>query len=524
MKNPSRLHLTTACLLALLIFSLQSCDDPGVQFQKSKVQFALNPANTSEGRLTPFDLPKNSTLRISIESSSGDPIVSDHEIKVSKVGETYIADPLDLVPGSYVITDFIIVNEEEVLNAAPKAESPLSSMVTSSLPYNFLVTENGVAKVSMQVLDARNEKPDAFGYTSFKLNAVNKLSFIVSDAKGGQSSLRKASAELRKGKQLIKTFSVKPGMNSVAFEGEQDAMYTLSVFAGETANAKTFNFKALKKELGAKPLKINLEPALLLTIESSVDESNEYGESFEFFLDGAAGSVNINWGDGGKNTFTLPLNASHEYTMGSYTAIITGDLDQITNLNGFSYGTVIYGIKGLTNLTALKTYNPSWGAVPIKVDLSNCNELETIYVEKHGGPYETVDLRTDFKLPTQHFISEFVFYAPSFDITRENISAEELEVFVDNIYSNTTQRSIHGGKFFVYPVETPSAETQRKLDILQNDYDWDVRLDGNIWDYASEAGRSKQDLNVLRDNWLRDKFPHKKDRSQTGKMGFLKSR
>ncbi|MGC1241614.1 MAG: hypothetical protein WA874_08500, partial [Chryseosolibacter sp.] len=406
---------------------------------------------------------------------------------------------------------------DEVLNAAPKSESPFSSFVAHSLPYKFSVTESGVAKVDMQVIDARSVGPEAFGYASFKMN---KLSFIVSKSRGRKTPLRNATAELRQGKQLIKAFSVKPGMNSIAFEGERDAEYTLSVYAGEEAKVKTFNYRALKKELGPKPLNITLEPALVLTIESSVDEGNEYGEYFEFVLDGAGGAVNVNWGDGRENSYTLPLNGEHAYTMGTYTAVVTGDLDRITNLYGFSYGTVIYGIEGLRNLPALKTYNPSWGAVPIRVDLSNCKKLETVHVEKYGAPYEPIDLRTDFKLPAEHFIKEFVFHVPSLDPTRENISAAELKVLVDNIYNNATRRKIYEGDFFVYPVDAPSAETQRKLDILQNEYNWDVRLDENIWEDGSTSGRAKQDLNARRENWLRDKFPGSKRLSRSAKVAF----
>lgn len=509
-------------LIALALFStlfllLQSCDDGNVQLEKSKVQFALSPANASDGRVKPIALPENVRLRISVESTSGSETFSEHEIQVSKNGDAYLSDALDLLPGAYVITDFMIVKDDEVLNAAPRSESPFSSFVRHSLPFKFSITETGVARVDMQVVDARNARPEAFGYASFKMN---KLSFMVSTSKGRKTPLRDATAELRQGKQLIKTFSVKHGLNNIAFEGERDADYTLSVYAGDVANVKTFNYKALKKELGPKPLRITLEPALVLTLESSVDEVNEYGEYFEFVLDGAGGSVNVNWGDGRQSSYTLPMNGEHDYTMGTYTAVVTGDLNRITNLYGFSYGTIIYGIEGLTNLPALKTYNPSWGAVPINVDLSNCKKLETVHVEKYGAPYEPIDLRTDFKLPADHFIKEFVFYVPSLDPTRENISTAELEVLVDNIYNNTTRRKIYEGKFLVYPVDAPSAETQRKLDILQNDYNWDVRLDGNIWEDGSESGRAKQDLDARRENWLRDKFPGKKRSSRNASMVF----
>src|SRR3546814_8526139 len=109
--------------------------------------------------------------------------------------------------------------------------------------------------------------------------------------------------------------------------------------------------------------------------------------------------------------------------------------------------------------------------------------------------------RTDTLFPyTTLFRSkEFVFYATSLDTTREKITAEELEIFVDNIYENSTRRAIYGGKFFVYPVETPSSAAQLKLDMLQNDYNWDVRLDGHIWDDYYEGARTKPELDARRE-------------------------
>lgn len=510
MGNFLSARFTAVWLFSALILGVQSCDEASVPLEKGRVQFTLSPGSSSAGSAKDIQLPENARLRISVENSSGTTIFSNHEIQLLKAGNGYVSDLMELMPGTYSVIDFMIVNDSEVLNAAPKSESILSAFVRHSLPYSFLVTENSVAEHTMQVINARNEKPEAFGYASFdKGNTGNLLSFVVSKTKGGQASLREATAEFRRGKELIKTFPIDPGMNTIAFEGEADAVYTLSIYAGEQAKVQTFNFKELKKELGAKPLNLTLEPALVLTLESSVDEGNEYEDYFDFILEGT-GAVNIHWGNGNEDSETLPVTTSQEYTSGTYTAVITGDLDQITNFYGFSYGTSIYAITGLTNLTALKTYSPSWGAVPIKVDLSNCKKMETIHIEKHGAPYEPIDLRTDFKLPEEHFIKEFIFNAPSFDITRVNISAEELKVFVDNIYNNATRRSIYEGKFFVYPVEAPSLETQQKLDILQNEYNWEVELSEDLYDDSFEAGRSKHDLQSSRAKWLRTKFPDSK--------------
>jgi hypothetical protein len=520
MNNFSTKHFIAVWLWSALILGVQSCSDRSVQLEKSKVQFTLSPGTTSHGRVKDMELPENARLRISIESSSGTPVFSNHEIEVLKAGDSYMTDALELMPGAYSITDFMIVNDSEVVYAAPKSESPLSTYVLHSLPYSFSVAENSVANVDMQVIDVRDEKPEAYGYASFKVNIVNTLSLTVFKKKGGQTSLTEATAELRRGKELIKTFSLAAAMNTISFEGNPDTVYTLSVYSSEEANVKTFNLKDLKKELGAKPLKVTLEPALLLTIDSYVDEANEYEEYFEFLLDGTGGAVTINWGDGHEDAETLPFNGSHEYTSGNYTAIITGHLNQITNLSGFSYSTIISGIKGLTNLTALKTYDPSWGAVPIKVDLSNCKKLETIYIEKYGWPLDPIDLRTDFKLPAEHFINEFVFYVPSLDINRDNVTTAELEVFVNNIYNNATQRNIYDGKFFVSPVEAPSPAAQAKLDYLQNTFNWDIRLNKDIYE-DSEGGRVKRDLNTRRENWLRHKFPNSVQAARSARMALI---
>ncbi|MBT1703697.1 hypothetical protein [Chryseosolibacter indicus] len=518
METPLK-YLVAVWLLALVV-CLQSCNDQSVQFEKKKIQFTLVPTTSSNGKTDGIDLPENTRLKISIASSNGAVIYSNQEIPVLKVGNGYITDPLELIPGGYTITDFMVVKDSEVLYATPKNATQLSPLVANSLPYNFSVTENSVANVNMQVLDVRGQDPEAFGYASLNVEVINTLAISVLHAKKGQTLLTNATAELRKDDKLIKTIPLNAAVNTIAFDGNPDTLYTLTVFTNDGFKSQTFNFKNLKNELGSNPLQVTLEPALFLTINSYVDEGNENEEYFDFGLEGS-GTVNINWGDGDTASESLPYSGLHEYIEGDYTAVITGDLDQITNIYGFSYGSIISAITGLTNLTSLKTYNPSWGAVPIKVDLSNCTQLETINISKYGAPYEPIDLRTDFKLPAQHKIKEFVFDAPSFDINREYISAEELEAMVNNIYNNVTQSNIRDGKFFVNPVVTPSPETQQKLDELQSEYNWEVRFNDEIYDY-SESGRIRTNENARRDNWLRSKFPNSKRMSQNNAMAFIR--
>jgi hypothetical protein len=495
--------LITVWLFALLLF-FQSCTEQNVQLEKQKVQFTLTPVPASGGRAGEIALPENSHAIISVAGSNGVSILSDHEISVQKNGDAYVTDPVELIPGDYVITDFMIVNDSEDLYVTPKKGAELAATITDALPYNFSVAEINASTINMRVMDVRNQDLQKFGYASSKA----KGSTLTLAAYGSNRSLTRATAELRQDKKLLNIFSLAAAVNTISVGGDPKKPYTLTVYTANSAKTQTFDLKKLKHEIGKNPLRVTLEPALVLAIESYVDEANEYEEYFEFRMDGK-GTVNVNWGDGEQSATTLPFEISHEYISGNYTAIVTGNIGHVTDFSGFSYSTIISAITGLTNLTSLRIYDPSWGAVPIKVDLSNCKKLERINVAKYGAPYEPSDLRTDFKLPTKHFINAFIFDAPSFDITREYISAEELEAMVNNIYNNTLARHIYNGKFFVNPVVTPTSMTQQKIDILKSEYNWQVGFNDEIYNaYNSDAGRSRSisDPNERREQWLRERF------------------
>lgn len=499
-------RLCTTVQLCVFGLFLVSCQEQGVQLEKHRVQFTLETGTAYSPGVAGIDLPENAHARISISGSNGTSLFSDHDIAVSRKGGVFVTDHLELMPGSYIVTDFMIVEDDEDLYVTPKKGAELTTSEDDALPYVFSIAEGNASTVSMQIIDVRNQDLRKFGYISSKLKATS-ISLAVFEKTGG--NVASATAEVRQNNSLVKVLSLGASTNTIALEGNPRLPYTLTVFTANSAKTRTFNLKDLKKEIGKKPLRIVLDPALILTIEATSDESPDYEDDFEFRMAGK-GAVNINWGDGEQSAVTLPFQGSHPYVTGSYTAIITGDIHQITDFSGFSYGTIIPAITGLTNLTSLKVYNPSWGAVAIKVDLSNCKQLETISISKYGAPFETIDLKTDFKLPPQHQIDMFLFDAPGFDVTREFISAGELDVMFNNVYANAVKKGIYNGRFFVNPVVTPSPETQKKIDVLVNQYNWQVGFNDeiyNAYDDSDTGGRrSAPDSDAKREQWLRDRF------------------
>lgn len=505
MTKLSQHYLLAAWLLASLTF-LVSCDDQGTQPEKQKVRFTFSAADdATNGRTKDIELPENTRLRVSISTSSGDTVFTNHEIEILKAGDQYMAEPVEMMPGSYILTDFTITSNGELLYATPKAGSPLSEFVANTTPHAFVVSESSNANVNMQVIDGREFAPEEFGYASFKANVINILSLSAFVQRGGQATLTSATAELRQGARLIKSFPLNASVNKIGFPGDPDGEYTLTVFTREEAKVMTFNFNELKEQIGNNPLKVTLEPALILSLEGHSAEPWE--DDFELFMDGAGGNVTVYWGEGSQSTGTLPYEGGLEYLQGLYTLVVTGDLDKITSFWGFAYMTYMEDISGLTNLTGLTHYNPTWGTNSLRIDLTGCRNLESIFIEKYGAPYTPVDLRTDFKLPSEHNINSFVFYVPGIEESRAKVTAEELEVMVQNIHDNAIAREIYDGRFIVTPVSEPNAATQRMLDELQNYYGWTIGLNSDeIYDFESvDAGRVRMTREVSRENWLRER-------------------
>lgn len=520
MRKLSQSPFLTLWLIAFVLF-LQSCSEQVVQLDKQKIQFTLSSVPSADGRTGDLSLPDNALAKISVAGSNGASVLTGHEIAVFKRGDVYVTNPVELSRGSYVITDFVIVKDGVDLYVTPKKGAELSAALTDALPYNFSVAENSIANVMMPVVDVRNAGMKAAGYSS-RTAASNTLSLAAYKPNG---AITRATAELRQNKVVIKTFSLAAAVNTITLGGDNSLPYTLTVFTANAAKTQSIDMNTLEGGTTDNPLKVMLEPALVLSLESYTEPGNEWEEYFSFRMEGS-GSVSINWGDGYTSNATLPFEIPHEYFEGRYTAIVTGNLNNVTDFSGFSYSTIITAITGLTNLTALKVYDPSWGALPLKVDLSECQQLERINVAKYGAPFETIDLRTDFKLPGRHLMNTFIFDAPGFDQTRTHISAEELASFVDNIYNNTKIRRIYNGKFFVNPVVTPTAATQQKIDILKNQFGWTVGFNEEIYEYenatstagrTSSAARTSDNSNARREQWLRERFNNSEQIIQRGR-------
>src|SRR6185312_1168529 len=126
-------------LVTLLTYSCQH-NEP---IQQGTVQFSFSNISTGDsgGRKQTDDIPDGASLIMSITKSNGDSVFTWKKIDLLKTGSRFITSPLPLLPGNYLITDFMIIGSDNVvLFVAPKTGSSVATLVTQPLPVPFSVT------------------------------------------------------------------------------------------------------------------------------------------------------------------------------------------------------------------------------------------------------------------------------------------------------------------------------------------------------------------------------------------------
>jgi hypothetical protein len=448
-------------LVSLLTMFLQCSEEPAVESGNEKVQFtvSISSQDVSGGRAKE-DLPHGVSLLISINNSSGSPVLTHHPINLLHMGDGYITEPLELKPGKYSITDFLIVREPEILFATPKYGSPLASAVTRSLPSNFSVGKNSVSNIDMQVVSTKEKDPESFGYVSFTVDVVSPLQISVLLEENENVSFTTAQADIYDDENLLHTYSLGAKVNTIGFSEDPEKTYFLSIHKdGYGFYERYFTYNELLQELDTKPLKVVLRPTVEVEF-ISIDGANE---SLGLSIEGEGRIRIMGYGDF-NGSHDLPVEFTDVFLPdGNYTIQITGDLDRITNFESFGYNSGIRKMTGLQHMTALKRLRPG---------MYLRNELDLRHNKNLTGLEIHIDNTDNILLPETHAIRGFVI------ITGPNITTPELDRMVGSIYRNAIEKTIlHGTmEFNTSNSPPPSPETLSKMVELRDFYGWNINL------------------------------------------------
>ncbi|HEX8039478.1 MAG TPA: PKD domain-containing protein [Chryseosolibacter sp.] len=462
MKNPV-LHVGFLCLAVIAV----SCnEDPGLIQKPVNIDFTIFSANEAVR-----SLPPNSRLVVSIESQNGQTILDNQEIEFDAGENAFSTRPLDLGYGNYRITEFSVVNEnDDILYAAPKEASPLSSSVQHPLDYQFSLMSGSTQGLHVRLLDVSRHKPHDFGYHSFKRTG-RKLNVTVS-VKGDRGRTSAEAFIVSKG-DTISHYTLRAKMNQVrlpAQVGEDDRI----VISKDAYTSASYPLSEILLDSENKPLRVMLSPAF--TMLSFIDMSAS--ATFEFYLGAPEGSsVSIDWGEGTSETVALGSDTyiSHTYASGgNYPVTITGDLDKITYFYSF-YGQGMVDAINFRHLTALQEIRFGLTRGPQVLDLSHNTKLQFALLAGLG------DLENLY-LPQDHELVGFMISGPN------KITTAGIDAIIRNLYRNTVNKNITNGSFTLSAswaqdegdeslVGPPSAEGLATLQLLKDNYGWTISPD-----------------------------------------------
>lgn len=107
---------------------------------------------------------------ISVKSSNGSSILNRERVNLIHVNGSYSTSEITLKVGNYRLTEFIVVDENDVvLSMVPYESSAMSQFVANTLPIAFEVSENEVNNTLTENLFTAGFTSTDFGYTGLSL-------------------------------------------------------------------------------------------------------------------------------------------------------------------------------------------------------------------------------------------------------------------------------------------------------------------------------------------------------------------
>jgi len=458
-------------LLVSVAASLQRCADEGESARPEKVQFTYSFTDTGgeSGRVEANAVP--AALLLSVTTAAGESVFLNKRVELIRLGESFITEPLDMTPGSYQVSDFLLVNSDDVvIYATPRKGAPLAKIVNRPLPNPFSVIRNKATNVAMAVVYAGVRPPEDFGYVSFPVNVVNPLELSVLASGNNGASLTSAKAYIVEGSDTIKTYNLGATINLLSFPGDTQVPRKLIVTKpGYNKVEQEFVYDDLLQTLNGTPWKIVLIPALF-TLDAVLNP--DYQVYSEIGLAGMPGALTIDWGDGTSETVSLgeATTYHHDYAAGNTSARInvTGDLDKITDfvqIEGVGQSSYI-NVQGLTGLKRF-LFGVTSNLAEV-LDFTYNNKLEYLELQYSYNLHKVI-------LPEHHILRYLNVEG------NDTMNTTTIDALIDQLYQGVSESHLDGRFYFsrrqIYPpqpIGPPSPAAIAKLHALRDTYNWTI--------------------------------------------------
>ena len=114
-----------------------SCDDENDAKKQGQLELSFSEITSSSGGRLKQNI---ASVLITIEDASGQTVHNRKKISLYAFDGQYLSEPIALNTGSYSLTEFIVLDENETaIYATPLEGSPLAHLVDDPLPADFTI-------------------------------------------------------------------------------------------------------------------------------------------------------------------------------------------------------------------------------------------------------------------------------------------------------------------------------------------------------------------------------------------------
>jgi hypothetical protein len=164
--------------MALAVLFASCADDPirpePTPTGPRAVRFVLNSL--------PAEAPANNAVFfaiVSVEDKNNAEVISNKKLAVSMLNGKYISEKIDLDPGYYKLTKYILVNGDGLSRyASPRANSVKATLVQKPLSQNIDVANANIDQVVDVAKIEAQDKAESFGYPAGSFGSMNNETFL----------------------------------------------------------------------------------------------------------------------------------------------------------------------------------------------------------------------------------------------------------------------------------------------------------------------------------------------------------
>ncbi len=175
MKNLLVIKLLVVSFI-MLLFSCSADEDNKPDLSKGTINFKFDIAGNFKSADNMVTEREPKSIYISLKDAEQGYVYNLHKIPLIKFGDEYITEQIELVPGSYTIEDFIVVDKEDsAMYIIPKSGSEFEALVSNPLPFGFEVTPKNTSSLILEVIPTNLGEPVEYGYAEFSFIVVDSV-------------------------------------------------------------------------------------------------------------------------------------------------------------------------------------------------------------------------------------------------------------------------------------------------------------------------------------------------------------